>query len=157
MKLDIDNLDSTYKLCEISGKFRVMNAIDIELVKSKELVSELGLDFIREKSKGISKESPDWTFVFRDYYESLRGMMEAYLLFDRIVSDNHQCMNAYICIKHPELGLDWEFLEIARLKRNYINYRGQLVTYDDWNGLKLKFELHISALAKAVHEKLKEK
>ncbi|MDI6736952.1 MAG: hypothetical protein QME12_00355 [Nanoarchaeota archaeon] len=150
MKLEIDNLDNAYKLCEISGKFRVMNAIDIELVRSKKMVSELGLDFIREKSKGISKESPDWTFVFRDYYESLRGMMEAYLLFDRIVSDNHQCMNAYICIKHPELGLDWEFLETARLKRNYINYRGQLVTYDDWKGLKLKFELHISAMAKAI-------
>ncbi|MDD4878341.1 MAG: hypothetical protein PHO02_04885 [Candidatus Nanoarchaeia archaeon] len=157
MKIDIDNLDSTYRLCEISGKFRITNEIDMELVKSKKLVSELGLAFIMEKAKGISRDSPDWTFVFRDYYEALRGLMEALLLFDRIVSDNHQCMNSYICINHPEMGLDWEFLEIARLRRNRINYRGQLVSYDEWHGLKLKFELHIAAIVRAIDAKIKDK
>jgi hypothetical protein len=93
--------------------------------------------------------------VFRDYYEALRSLMEAYLLFDRIASDNHQCMNAYICANHPELALDWEFIETIRLKRNRINYRGQLITYDEWNGLKLKFELHIKDISKAIEEKLK--
>lgn len=155
MKTDIENLDNTYNLCETTGKLKVLNVVDIELIKSKKMVSEMGLAFIKEKSKGIRKDSPDWTFVFRDYYEALRGLMEAYLLFDRIVSDNHQCMNSYICMKHPELALDWEFLETIRLKRNRINYRGQLITYDDWNCFKLKFELHIKALSKAIEEKLK--
>lgn len=155
MKTDIDNLDNTYKLCETTGKLKVLNVVDIELIKSKKMVSEMGLAFIKEKSKGIRKDSLDWTFVFRDYYESLRVLMEAYLLFDRIASDNHQCMNASICANHPELALDWDFLETVRLKRNAINYRGQLITYEVWDSLKLKFELHIKEISKAIEEKLK--
>ena len=127
---------------------------DIELIKSLKLVAEKGLEFINSKSKDIPKDSTDWTFVFRDYYESLRGLIEAYLLFDGIGADNHQCKNAYLCFKHPKLELDWEFLETIRLKRNAINYRGQLLKYDDWRMLKLKFELHINALKKEIGKNL---
>ncbi len=154
MKITIDNLDQTYKLCMSTGKFNE-KTIDIELIKSLKLVAEKGLAFINSKSKDITKDSTDWTFVFRDYYESLRGMIEAYLLFEGIEADNHQCKNAYICFKHPELELDWIFLETIRLKRNAINYRGQLLKYDDWKQFKLKFELHINALNEEIEKKLK--
>ena len=50
--------------------------------------------------------------------------------------------------------LDWEFLETIRLKRNAINYRGQLLRYDDWKTFKLNFDLHIQALKKEIEEKL---
>ena len=129
---------------------------DIELIKSLKIVAEKGLEFINSKSKDIPKDSTDWTFVFRDHYESLRGLIEAYLLFDGIEAGNHQCKNAYLCFKHPGLELDWEFLETIRLKRNAINYRGQLLKYDDWRSLKLKFELHINALKKEIEKNLKE-
>ena len=153
MKMSIDNLDKIYKLCMSAGSIKE-KATDIELIKSLKLVAEKGLEFINSKSRDIQKDSADWTFVFRDYYESLRGLIEAYLLFDGVEADNHQCKNAYICFKHPELELDWEFLETIRLKRNAINYRGQLMKYDDWRGLKLKFELHINALKKEIGKKL---
>ncbi|MBS3135650.1 hypothetical protein J4401_01700 [Candidatus Woesearchaeota archaeon] len=153
MKLTIDNLDKTYKLCTSTGSIKE-KSIDIELIKSLKIVAEKGLEFINSKSKDIPKDSTDWTFVFRDHYESLRGLIEAYLLFGGIVADNHQCKNAYICFKHSELELDWEFLETIRLKRNAINYRGQLLKYDDWKMLKLKFELHISALKEKIGKKL---
>ncbi|MEK6905400.1 MAG: hypothetical protein AABX24_03275 [Nanoarchaeota archaeon] len=81
-------------------------------------------------------------------------MIEAFLLFDGIEADHHQCKNAFICFKHPELELDWEFLETIRLTRNAINYRGQLLKYDGWKTLKLKFELHINALKKEIEDKL---
>ena len=149
MKNTIDDLDKTYNLCISRGDVKE-KSVDIELIKSLKLVVEKGLEFINKKSKDIPKDSNDWTFVFRDHYESLRGLIEAYLLFDGIEADNHQCKNACICIKHPELELDWEFLEIIRLKRNAINYRGQLLKYDDWKSLKLKFELHINALKKEI-------
>jgi hypothetical protein len=155
MKLTIDNLDKTYELCMSTGSIKEKN-IDIELIKSLKIVAEKGLEFINNKSKGIQKDSTDWTFIFRDHYESLRGLIEAYLLFDGIKADNHQCKNAYICFKHPELELDWEFLEIIRLKRNAINYKGKLLNYDDWKILKLKFELHINALKKEIEKKIKE-
>ena len=153
MKLTIDNIDRIYKLCISTGRIKEKSP-DIELIKSLKIVAEKGLEFINSKSKGIPKDSTDWTFVFRDHYESLRGLIEAQLLFDGIEADNHQCGNACLCFKNPELKLDWEFLEIIRLKRNAINYRGQLLKYDDWKSLKLKFELHISALKKEIDKKI---
>lgn len=153
MKITIDNLDKTYKQCMSTGSIKEKNS-DIELIRSLKIVAEKGLEFINSKSKDIPKDSTDWTFVFRDHYESLRGLIEAYLLFEGVVADNHQCKNAYICFKHPELELDWEFFETIRLKRNAINYRGQLLKYDDWKSLKLKFELHISKLKKEIEKKL---
>ena len=153
MKTDIDDLNGTYKVCRSTGKFKE-KAVDKELIKSLKEVAEKGLEFINKKSKDIPNNSTDWTFVFRDYYESLRGLIEAYLLFDGIEADNHQCKNAYICFRHRDLDLDWEFLETIRLKRNAINYRGQLLRYDDWKILKLKFELHIRALKGEIEAKL---
>ena len=153
MKITIDNLDKTYKLCMSTGSIKE-KSLDIELIKSLKIVAEKGLEFINNKSKDIPQESTDWTFVFRDHYESLRGLIEAYLLFEGIAADNHQCKNAYICFKHRELELDWEFLETIRIKRNAINYRGQLLKYDDWKPLKLKFELHTNALKKEIEKKI---
>lgn len=156
MKIDIDDLEKTYNKCLTTGNIKERNEIDIELIKSLKNIAEKGIEFIKEKSKNIKKNSTDWTFVFRDYYESLRGLIEAYLLFDKVIAENHQCKNAYLCLKHPELDLDWNFLETARLKRNAINYRGQLLKYEDWNKLKLQFELHINKLKKEIEKKLKE-
>ena len=152
MKLTIDNLAKTYKLCISTGSIRE-KSVDIELIKSLKIVAEKGLEFINSKSKDIPKDSTDWTFVFRDHYESLRGLIEAYLLFDGIQADNHQCKNAFICFTHPELELNWEFLETIRLKRNAINYRGQLLKYADWKIFKLNFELHINALKREIERK----
>jgi hypothetical protein len=152
MKTNIDNLEETYDVCISNGNIKE-KTIDIELIKSLKIVAEKGIEFINKKSKDIPKDSTDWTFVFRDYYEALRGLLEAYILLEGIRSDNHQCLNAYICTKHPELELDWEFLEIIRLKRNAINYRGQLLQYEDWKTLKLKFELHINAIKKEIEKK----
>ena len=129
-------------------------SVDIELIKSLTIIAEKGLAFINSTAKNISKDSTDWTFVFRDHYEALRGLIEAYLLFDGIEADNHQCKNAYICFKHPELELDWEFLETIRLKRKAINYRGQLLHFDEWKLFQLKFELHINLLKKEIKRKL---
>lgn len=156
MKIDIDDLEQTYNKCITTGNIKEKNEIDIELIKSLKNIAEKGIEFIKEKSKNIKKNSTDWTFVFRDYYEALRGLIEAYLLFDKIIAENHQCKNAYLCLKHPELELDWNFLETARLKRNAINYRGQLLKYEDWNKLKLQFQLHINKLKKEIENKLKE-
>ena len=151
--MKIDNLDRTYKLCLSTGCIKE-KIPDMELIKSLKQVAEKGLEFINNLSKNIAKEGTDWTFVFRDYYESLRGLIEAYLLFEGIEADNHQCKNAYICFKHPELELDWEFLEAIRLKRNAINYRGQLLKYEDWKSIQLNFELHIKLLREEIDKKL---
>ena len=91
MKIEIDDLDKTYNKCTATGSIKEKNIVDTELIKSLKDMAEQGLSFIKEKSKGIPKDSKNWTFVFRDYYEALRGLIEAYLLFDKIAADNHQC------------------------------------------------------------------
>ena len=155
MKIDIDDLDETYNKCLARGQLTEKNEVDAELIKSLKDVAEKGLKFIKDKEKSIKEESSDWTFVFRDYYEALRNLIEALLLFDKIEAENHQCKNAYLCSKHPELDVDWQFLETIRLKRNAINYRGQLLKYDDWKKLKLQFDLHINLLKNKIDEKLR--
>lgn len=156
MKTTIDKLDEAYDKCLTTGSINEKNEVDVELIKSLKNVAERGLSFIKEKSKNIPKDSTDWTFVFRDYYESLRGLIEAFLLFDKIIAENHQCKNAYLCLKHPDLELNWEFLETVRLKRNAINYKGQLLKYEDWKLFKLQFDLHINKLITEIENKLKE-
>ena len=71
MKINIGNLDKTHALCTSSGNIKE-KSVDIELIGSLKIVAEKGLEFINSKSGDIPKESTDWTFVFRDYYESLR-------------------------------------------------------------------------------------
>ncbi len=154
MKQVIDDLEKTYDICLANGMFKEKNTIDIELIKSLKGMAEKGLEFIKKRSKDIKKDNTEWTFVFRDYYESLRELIDAFLLFDKIEAEGHQCKNTYICAKHAELELDWDFLETARLKRNAINYKGQLLTYDDWNRLSIQFELHISTLSKEIEKQI---
>jgi hypothetical protein len=156
MNFNINELDKTYDKCMASGSIKEKNTVDVELIKSLKNVSERGLSFIKRESKNLKKDSDDWTFVFRDYYESLRGLIESFLLFYKIEAENHQCKNAYICFKHPELELDWNFLETIRLKRNAINYRGQLLNHEDWNKFKLQFELHINKLKTEIEKRLEE-
>ncbi|MBU2589950.1 MAG: hypothetical protein KKA65_03430 [Nanoarchaeota archaeon] len=155
MKIDIDNLEKTYDKCIVNGLVREKATLDAELIKSLRKMAKAGLNFIKKESKSIKKNSLEWTFVFRDYYEVLRSLIEAFLLFDRVNIENHQCNNAYLCLKHPELELNWEFLETVRLKRNAINYRGQFLDYNDWSKMKLEFELHINKLMQEIDRKLK--
>lgn len=155
MKHTIDDLKATYRACISSGNIKEKTQ-DIELIKSLLTVALRGHEFITSSSKSIPKDSTDWTFVFRDNYESLRTLIEAYLLFEGIEADSHQCKNAYLCFKHPELELDWEFLETIRLKRNAINYRGMLLKYNDWKSLELRFQLYINLLKKEIEQKLSE-
>lgn len=155
MKLIVDDLNETYQLCLTNGKYREKSRVDLELIKSMVDVAERGLSFIQEHSKKIKRESLDWTFVFRDYYEALRTLIEAFLLFDQIEAESHQCKNAYICFKYPQLELDWEFLELVRLKRNAINYRGEFLRFEDWNRLKINFDLHLNKIRTILKDRLK--
>ncbi len=149
--MKIENLNKTYNSCLENAKILEKN-IDPELIKSLKNLAEQEISFINDIIKQTNKQSNNWTFIFRDYYEALRNLIEAYLLIKGIKSNNHQCKNAYICQKYPELILDWEFLETIRLKRNKINYEGRLITYDDWKQFKLKFNLHINILKKEIDE-----
>ena len=62
MKITIDNLDATYKLCISTGNIKEKTT-DIELIKSLKILAEKSIEFIDKKSKDIPEDSTDWTFV----------------------------------------------------------------------------------------------
>ena len=92
--------------------------------------------------------------VYTLHYEAMRICAEAFLISDKIMSQNHQCLFAYLCMKHPELKLNWDFFEKIRTKRNGVNYYGEQVSHDEWKEAELQFTLYISALKKEINKRL---
>lgn len=92
--------------------------------------------------------------VFTMHYEALRICIEALMIFDKIVSKNHECLFSYLCVKKPEFNPDWNLFEKIRIKRNGVNYYGEAVSYDEWKEAEPQFNLYISALKKAIEKKL---
>ena len=150
----IDDLEKTYTQCINTGSLKE-KFVDFELIKSIRLISEKRMSYLNRNISNLSRNSSDWTFIFTGYYETLRNLIEAFILFDGISANNHQCKNAYICFKNPELGIEWEFLEIIRLIRNQINYEGRLINYDDWKKMKMQFDIHIKILSEKIDSKIK--
>jgi len=101
------------------------------------------------------KESTGWSTIYKLYYDVLRSLTDAFLLFDNVKSSNHQCAFACLCEKHAELELDWNFLEKVRTKRNGIQYYGILVQHKDWKEIELQINLYITTLKNEVEQKLK--
>ena len=156
MKTKIEDLSSIYNKCEADGLIKFKEELDIELIKSL-LDSAKRAEIRMNKDKdSYEKETKDFTFIFRDNYEILRTLIDSFLLFDKIKSDNHQCSNAYLCKEHPELELDWNIIETMRLLRNGINYEGKQVDAEKWNKFKLQFAVYINTIMKEIEKKLKE-
>jgi len=156
MKVKIKELKETYAKCESDGFFKFKEEIDIELIGSLIHSAKRARTRIKKDTKSYEKETKDYTFVFRDNYEILRTLIDSFLLFDRAKADNHQCSNAYLCTKHPELELDWITLESMRILRNGINYEGESIDIEKWNKFKLQFEIYINTLTREIEKKLEE-
>ncbi|MBN1386692.1 hypothetical protein JW968_07030 [Candidatus Woesearchaeota archaeon] len=98
--------------------------------------------------------SKNWNTGLKLYYDILRTLAATYLLFEKVRSINHQCLFAYLCVKHPELDLDWSFFERFRTKRNGIHYYGNPIYEKDWKGIQVQALLYIKTLSAAIENKL---
>lgn len=148
-------LEETYDSCLTEG--HINESIEVNYDKIRSLIQNADI-CLRTASiviKAISQKDKEWMSVYLNHYDSLRICVEAFLEFDKIEIPNHECLFAYLCLRHPELDFDWNFLNNARRKRNGINYYGEQLTYDDWKNSELQFKLSISALKKEISEKLK--
>ncbi len=142
--------DEAFVKCSKEGNFIPLENIDTEKIKSTLNISDSDLSAAKIIMDNISKDGKEWSSVYKLYYDALHELAEAFLRFDKIKSDNHQCLFAYICEKHPELELNWDFLEKARTKRNGINYYGTPITYEDWKEADINFKLHIKKLKEEI-------
>lgn len=147
--------EEAFMKCKKEGKFIVMEEADIEKIKSTLNIAEADTKSADAIKRNLPKQSNQWNSVYKLYYDALHELVESFLRLEKIKADNHQCLFAYLCEKHPELEFSWDFFEKVRTKRNGINYYGVPVSFDDWKEVELQFSLYIKKLMKEIEKKTK--
>lgn len=129
---------------------------EIDTVKVRHMAALAMADLVAAKAliPHTERQSIQWSTVYKLHYDALHQLAEAFARLERVKSNNHQCLFAYLCEKHPELELDWPFLEKIRTKRNGVQYYGTPATFADWKEADVPMNLSINALKKAVEERL---
>ncbi len=143
-------LNEAFQKCKKQGKLIPTAETDTENIRSTTKIAEGDI----EAAKILISNKGNWNSAYKLYYDALHELVEAYLRFDRIKSDNHQCLFSYICQNHPELELDWDFFEKIRTKRNGINYYGTPIAPEDWKEVELQFDLYAKKLKEEIKKKL---
>ncbi|HLC65868.1 MAG TPA: hypothetical protein VJI46_07140 [Candidatus Nanoarchaeia archaeon] len=150
----IEDLNSAYDSCVAVGFIQFRKDIDIELAKSLHKSALDSIEILRDIEGMLEKKKFNFSFLYTSRYDILRKLLDALLIFDKVKSSNHQCINAYICVKHQEWELDWNTLETMRLLRNGICYEGKHISLDVWKSQKLKFEIYIKTLLRIIEDKI---
>ncbi|MDP2907543.1 MAG: hypothetical protein Q8O03_06385 [Nanoarchaeota archaeon] len=143
-----------FEKCKKEGKVIPTAEIDLERIRSTLIIAESDIESGKTLKKELEKDSNQWSSVYKLYYDALHELAEAFLRFDKIKTDNHQCLFAYLYEKHPELEFSWDFLEKVRTKRNGINYYGIPVRYEDFKKIELQISLYINKLKEEIKKKL---
>ena len=146
--------EESYKSCQSGGFFRNLRFVNKERVRSLAANADTNINSAKKLAETLSKDDHGWMNVYTMHYEAVRICIEALMIFDKIVSTNHECLFSYLCIKKPELNPDWDFFEKIRIKRNGVNYYGERVTYDEWKEAEPQFKLFISKLKEEIEKKL---
>lgn len=141
--------EEAYAWCVSEGNLIPQIEINLGRVKSNLSIAQENLE---SATDSILKKR--WNTAYKLYYDVLHQLVESLLIFDKVKSINHQCLFTSLCIKHPELELDWGFFEKIRTKRNGMNYYGLPVQEKDWKEVGLQFGLYINLLTKEIKNKL---
>lgn len=144
--------DNIFKKCTTEGAFNTLSKVDIELIKTMRDIALLDMSTVRKLSAGKG----DWNALFKLGYDVLHTLAEAFVYFDKIKAERHECLFAYLCEKHPELEFDWNFLDTIRIIRNRSIYYGKPATHDNWKSVEFQLNLYINTLKKAIEERLKD-
>ena len=135
--------------CTENGQILTDQEVEKERILTGVMLAEE--DFIVAQEAMKKKH---WNSCYKMHYDVLHQLAEAYVLIDKIKSRTHHCLFAYLCAQHPELELDWNFLEKVRTKRNGINYYGTPVQEKDWKEVTLQFQLYIRLLQERIKKYL---
>ena len=142
-------LNKIYHRCNSEGKLIPQQEIDTIKISSMIKLSKEDL-----QSSKILVEHKQFNSAFKLLYDSTHLMCEAFLLFDKIKSSNHQCLFTYLCFKYKKLNFSWNFFELIRKKRNGINYYGESILEKDWEKIQTQTIKYINILRKETKTKL---
>ena len=145
-----------YDSCLTNGYINEIKQSNVDRIGSLIVNAETLINSAQIIIKAINKQAKEWMSVYISYYGALRIYTEALLVFDKVSISNHQCLFVYLCVKHPDMVLDWNFFEKVRTKRNGANYYGEKIMYDDWKAIEVQIKIYISTLKKEVEKKLSE-
>ena len=147
--------EEAFRACRADGFFRKLSTVNMERIRSLAGNARTNIKSAETLARELPKEDPRWMNVYTLHYEAVRICAEAMVFFDKTTSQNHQCLFAYLCVKHPELRLDWNFLEQIRRKRNGVNYYGESVSYPEWKEAEAQFKKTLSVLKEAIEKKIR--
>lgn len=150
----VKNLNEVYNQCVTEGSLQEPEEIDLEKAKSLLDNAEQDLDTLKETIP-IMEKKKNFNLIWSSKYEIIRQLVQGILLLEKVNSDNHQCLYAYICVKHSDWDIDWETIETMRLLRNGVHYEGRPVNADTWKDYKLKFDIYTRTFIKILKKRLK--
>jgi len=140
--------EQAYDQCVADGMFLPQNTVELARIKAMLVIAEEDVASITDlKVKGR------WNTLYKLSYDVLHTLAEALILHDKVKCANHQCLFAYLCTKHPELELDWNFFERLRTRRNGIHYYGETITAADYKASEVQLTLYIKTLHDALMAK----
>ena len=154
---DEKTLQGTFTGCSAEGSYTPLAEIDIDQASAMLTVALADLETVKEWEKKAPKESKQWNAIYKLAYDVIHTLCEAIIIFDRVKARTHECVFAYICHKHPELEINWSFLETARTIRNRSVYYGEPASYQHWKEAQLQMHLSIRELKRAIEQRLKER
>jgi hypothetical protein len=139
-----------YVELEKGGEYK---AIDLDINVIKKMLSNATdnadyIDFLLKQGR------KNWRIIYTLYYDVLRELCEALIRSDGKKISNHQGCFAYMCIKFPELELDWNFFEKVRLTRNRNKYEGKDIAEQDWKNIQLQLLLYVKTVKKELERRL---
>lgn len=151
----VKNLDEVYNQCVAGGNLQEPEEIDIEKAKSLLDNVEQDIDTLKD-TLPIMEKKKNFSLIWSSRYEIIRQLVQGILLLEKVNSNNHQCLYAYICVKHKEWDIDWDTIETMRLLRNGVHYEGRPVNAETWKEYKLKFNVYIQTFIKILKQKLRD-
>jgi hypothetical protein len=146
-------MEDIYDRCVADGKINSVEELEPERIKSTSESADVALRSASIIIKAINPKDREWTSVIKMNYDALRLSSLAYIMLDRLEVIDEEALFAALCVRHPELELDWEFLDNLRQKIERMD-RGEFATFEDWKGIELRLTLYISALKKAIMPRL---
>ena len=145
-----ENVEEAYDSYISEGDFIPLQDIDEGRIKSSLRIAEEDLQSAKD---AVTKKR--FNSAYKSYYDVLHQLAEAFLTFEKTKAKTHASLFAYLCVKHPDLELNWDFFEKVRTKRNGIQYYGTPVSEKDWAEVSLEFQLHIDLFKKKIDATLK--
>ncbi|PIO05014.1 hypothetical protein COT47_06590 [Candidatus Woesearchaeota archaeon CG08_land_8_20_14_0_20_43_7] len=143
-------LEQTYDRCTIDGYIVAHDSLDIRKADSFFEMAIGDLQVI----ENLKEKGDLWSSIFRLQYQAFCNLARASMWLDNMTTENDQALFAYLCLKHPELDLDWGFFEKVRVKNEALQSNDQPMHNKEWKSIELQAMLYINAIKRHIEERI---